>query len=157
MMISRRLARVHNLGVVGVEQRFSSAGAKGGLFGTSESMSFRESERWRFFQHILGLGGVSARPASHSGHSSTSSPRTSRSHSEDDSSGYFFGTGDKTNNFRRESTIDDEAKVVGLLKEILAYQDTNMSNWIIEVRTTLNCLLCNVSPPFIKNLFCRAK
>ncbi|XP_034253035.1 malonyl-CoA decarboxylase, mitochondrial-like [Thrips palmi] len=156
MMISRRLARIPNLGVVGGEQRFAVAGVRGGLSGPSGPMSFRESERWRFFQHILGLGGVSARPASHS---SPSSPGTSRSLSEDEGSGYLFGAGDKANNFRRESTIDDEAKVVGLLKEILAYQDTNMSNWIIESKVKALCaaysyLLKPHKEGFLKVLAC---
>lgn len=157
MMMSRRLARIHNLGAVGGELRFASARAKGGLLGSSGSMAFRESERWRFFQHILGLGGVSARPASHS---STSSPGTSRSHSEDESSGYFFGAADKGNKLsRRESTIDDEAKVVALLKEILAYQDTNMSNWIIESKVKALCaaysyLLKPHKEGFLKVLAC---
>ena len=78
---------------------------------------------------MLSFSGGNSRSASQC---SASSPGTSNG--DDESPGFYFGANEKPNQFRRQSTIDDEAKVVGLLKEILAYQDTNMSNWIIEVR-----------------------
>jgi hypothetical protein len=34
---------------------------------------------------------------------------------------------------RRPSTAEDEQKVKNLLKEILAYRETNVSSWIVEV------------------------
>jgi hypothetical protein len=34
---------------------------------------------------------------------------------------------------RRPSTTEDEQKVKNLLKEILAYRETNVSSWIVEV------------------------
>jgi hypothetical protein len=34
---------------------------------------------------------------------------------------------------RRPSTVEDEQRVKNLLKEILAYRETNVSSWIVEV------------------------
>jgi hypothetical protein len=36
-------------------------------------------------------------------------------------------------NLRQPSTAEDEQKVKKLLKEILAYRETNVSSWIVEV------------------------
>jgi hypothetical protein len=33
---------------------------------------------------------------------------------------------------RRSSTVEDEQRVKNLLKEILAYRETNVSSWIVE-------------------------
>lgn len=38
---------------------------------------------------------------------------------------------------RRPSTVEDEQRVKNLLKEILAYRETNVSSWIVEV-----CFCC---------------
>lgn len=35
---------------------------------------------------------------------------------------------------RRQSTIEDEQRLVLLLKKILTYQDKNVTSWIVEVR-----------------------
>lgn len=40
-------------------------------------------------------------------------------------------------NMKRPSTVEDERRVKNLLKEILAYRETNVSSWIVEV-----CLYC---------------
>jgi hypothetical protein len=34
---------------------------------------------------------------------------------------------------RRPSTAEDEQRVKNLLKEIIAYRETNVSSWIVEV------------------------
>jgi hypothetical protein len=40
-------------------------------------------------------------------------------------------------NMRRPSTVEDEQRVKNLLKEILAYRETSVSSWIVEV-----CFCC---------------
>lgn len=37
---------------------------------------------------------------------------------------------------RRKSTVEDEQRLILLLKNILSYQDKHVSSWIVEVRTT---------------------
>ncbi|XP_052129381.1 malonyl-CoA decarboxylase, mitochondrial [Frankliniella occidentalis] len=157
MMISRRLSHVHNLNLSVLELSLSSSRVKSTLAPYSEHMSSRESDGWRFFNQILGFSGVNSRFASRS--SASPSPGASQSHSDDDSPAYYFGATEKSNNFRRESTVDDEARVVALLKEILAYQDTNMSNWIIESKVKSLCaaysyLLKPHKEGFLKVLAC---
>lgn len=129
MILSRRLSRIHNLNFRSLERSLIGVKDHSTILDNSESMAFRDSDRWRFFHQILGFSGVNSRSASQC---SASSPGSSST--EDETPGFYFAANEKPNQFRRESTIDDEAKVVALLKEILAYQDTSMSNWIIEVR-----------------------
>jgi len=40
---------------------------------------------------------------------------------------------------RRQSTIEDEQRVIGLLKEILEYQDKNVSSWVVENKVKILC------------------
>lgn len=156
MMISRRLVRIHNLRLTSLEQDLTRAKLNRTPVASFKSMSFRDSDKWSFFNQILSLSGVSSRRISQD---STSPAGTSRSQSEDESPAYYFNANERSNHFRRESTIHDEAKVVGLLKEILAYQDTNMSNWIIESKVKALCaaysfLLKPHKEGFLKVLAC---
>lgn len=129
MMISRRLARIHNLHSPTFRRDLRVRSAFLIPFG---SMSFRDSEKWSFLHQILSLSGVRGDSSRRSSQSSSSTGTANTSFTEDGSQGYVLGTNDKSHLLRRKSTIDDEARVVALLKEILAYQNTNISNWIIE-------------------------
>ncbi|KAJ1531780.1 hypothetical protein ONE63_000437 [Megalurothrips usitatus] len=158
MMISRRLSRIHNLSLATLEQNLTTAGPRRAYSLQAGPMASRESDRWRFFHQILSLSGVSGRSASQSSASSAGSG-SSQPHSEDESPGFYFGASDKSNGLRRKSTIDDEARVISLLKEILAYQDSNMSNWIIESKVKALCaaysyLLKPHKEGFLKVLAC---
>lgn len=44
---------------------------------------------------------------------------------------YYFSSNE--NQGRRPSTVEDEERAKNLLKEILAYRETNVSSWIVEV------------------------
>nr|CAD7460727.1 unnamed protein product [Timema tahoe] len=62
-----------------------------------------------------------------------------------DSTDYYFGSNeDETPH--RPSTVEDEVHVKNLLKEILTYRESNVSNWIIESKlkrlTSSQLLLC---------------
>ncbi|KAK3918189.1 Malonyl-CoA decarboxylase, mitochondrial [Frankliniella fusca] len=156
MMISRRLSTVHNLSLTVFDLFQINSRLKSTFAFHSGLMSSRESDRWRFFHQILGFSGVNSKFGSLS---SASSSGTSQSHSEDESPAFYFGSNERSNDFRRASTIDDEARVVALLKEILAYQDTNMSNWIIESKVKVLCaaysyLLKPHKEGFLKVLAC---
>ncbi|XP_069689854.1 malonyl-CoA decarboxylase, mitochondrial-like [Periplaneta americana] len=69
----------------------------------------------------------------------SSSPVRSNDQLGQDSSDpdYYFPSSE--NLVRRPSTIEDEQKVKNLLKEILAYQDTNVSSWIVESKVKTLC------------------
>ncbi|XP_067004355.2 malonyl-CoA decarboxylase, mitochondrial [Anabrus simplex] len=60
---------------------------------------------------------------------------------------------------RRPSTIDDEHRLEKLLKEVLAYRDTNVSSWIVESKVKILCsayryLLKPHKDGFLKVLAC---
>nr|CAD7394593.1 unnamed protein product [Timema cristinae] len=73
-----------------------------------------------------------------------------------DSADYYFGSNeDETPH--RPSTVEDEVHVKNLLREILTYRESNVSNWIIESKvkrlsTAYKCLLKPHKEGFLKEL-----
>ena len=68
--------------------------------------------------------------------SSGSPSRSSNNQVGQDNSDPDFGfVGDHVS--RRPSTTEDEQRVKGLLKEILALKEKNVSSWVVEVRLSV--------------------
>jgi len=96
----------------------------------SDKVAFHTSPKFKMFGQSSGSNIEGIAGGSDVERSSSESP----SPKSDDDGECFFASSYTSR--RRFSTIDDEAKVIALLKEILAMRETNISNWIIEVILT---------------------